>query len=376
VTFMLQSEKELIPDFSTWYAGRQQAMRLDPTMKWLVDTRNQVVKAGDLAAHSIARISLVESWANETPLDLDVNPQWTTASIARQVRDFRAAFGEADDSVAVVERRWILDSLPNEEVLAALAHCFAALYAVVDEAHQLCGSQLPAEQSVRPQPSGSHPIAPECMLASREARTERFRVATGQKLALGSESFRIIRTPAELERLAERYALKDLKLPAGSGFPHTADELFDLAEYFLEIAKRYLIVDGHVAMVLHRFGEGDAHHMRHIAAEDRSDYFILFREVAKEVEQAGWTHLLLVSEGWTAKPEELRTDMRGVVDVPTRGEAVQISAAHCDGSTRTLLAPFVRRPEILFGETIVAASIPGQARFLNPVWAVWDKHLR
>src|SRR6476620_4755237 len=51
VTFILQSNKRLIPDFEAWYSPWQDRMKADPLLRWMVDARNKIEKQGDLEAH-------------------------------------------------------------------------------------------------------------------------------------------------------------------------------------------------------------------------------------------------------------------------------------------------------------------------------------
>ena len=60
ITFMLQSEKDTIKDFSGWYAPIQEVMRKDDKMRWLVDSRNHIVKRGDLEKESYISVRIVD----------------------------------------------------------------------------------------------------------------------------------------------------------------------------------------------------------------------------------------------------------------------------------------------------------------------------
>jgi hypothetical protein len=64
ITFVLQSEKNIIPQFDTWYSQWQSRLKADPTSKWLIDARNTVVKQGELESHSTAEVRLV-TWRDQ-----------------------------------------------------------------------------------------------------------------------------------------------------------------------------------------------------------------------------------------------------------------------------------------------------------------------
>ena len=48
VTFMLQNEKAVIPDFDVWYAPQQEQLKRDSVVKWLAEARTVVVHRSDL----------------------------------------------------------------------------------------------------------------------------------------------------------------------------------------------------------------------------------------------------------------------------------------------------------------------------------------
>ena len=67
VTFILQGQKQAIPDFEAWYGVWQEKLRADPLMRWMVDARNKIEKQGDLEVHSFLRAEIIASYLNEGP---------------------------------------------------------------------------------------------------------------------------------------------------------------------------------------------------------------------------------------------------------------------------------------------------------------------
>ena len=65
VTFLLQKNKSLIDGFDPWYKGWQEKMKQDPSLRWLVDARNIIVKERDLNLSSVLRVSIVVSYIDE-----------------------------------------------------------------------------------------------------------------------------------------------------------------------------------------------------------------------------------------------------------------------------------------------------------------------
>ena len=67
VTFILQKNKAIIPDFDRWYGEWQKTLGADPLMVWMRDARNTIEKAGDLDAHSFVRAEIVASYLDNDP---------------------------------------------------------------------------------------------------------------------------------------------------------------------------------------------------------------------------------------------------------------------------------------------------------------------
>lgn len=139
VTFVLQKEHSHSDGFDAWYGAWRARMRADPLMKWLVDARNEIEKEGDLESHSTALVSLVVG-AQEVELTrLEVDPMASPQEVASAVRVDELDESVREDAVLVVERRWTVNELPDEELLDVLGHCYGVLATVVREAHERLG---------------------------------------------------------------------------------------------------------------------------------------------------------------------------------------------------------------------------------------------
>ena len=114
-----------------------------------------------------------------TPVDLDINSAAPVAEIARRMRVSGITGRAAREGTLVVERRWTVASLPDDELLDALAHCYGVVASILDEAHDQLGTSIATCEISAGNPFGwtkayAHPDGrPGCMWASREARTSR-----------------------------------------------------------------------------------------------------------------------------------------------------------------------------------------------------------
>ena len=85
VTFILQSQKSEIEDFEKWYSPWQNAMKNDKIMRWCVEARNIIVKAGDIEKNSMAIVSYVASYFEPPKWHLIVDPFPSATEIAHYV---------------------------------------------------------------------------------------------------------------------------------------------------------------------------------------------------------------------------------------------------------------------------------------------------
>lgn len=145
LTFALQAEQKGIPEFDEWYPTWQERIKADKVMKWLNDARVEIVHRKDLETKSIAVVK-VHGYYDIAELILNVYPFLSSEAITKYAKEkilensnqLQASIIE--ECVATVERKWVVDSLPNWELLDAVRHCFVLLCELVNDAHNRCGA--------------------------------------------------------------------------------------------------------------------------------------------------------------------------------------------------------------------------------------------
>src|SRR5581483_10402723 len=207
---------------------------------------------------------------------------------------------------------------------------------------------------------------------AQEVRTARLKLATREWLTFEHQAEQV--TIEQLEAVKDRYG----PLPEAQKIPATASELFVQAESIFEIAKRMLARDHSHGTFVWTFGPEGVDH-RSLHPEDRSDKYVMWNKIADDVQRRRDWGLITVGEVWTFQGDlsALNVDpstIRGVEDLPGRGEALQVAAAFSDGQTRMYAATFTRdeADNITFGASEVAHSPEGQPQFLIPVLKVWQ----
>lgn len=143
VTFVLQNELADLSDVrEDWYPAWQDDMRSDSRLKWLIGARNLVVHQGDLETHSKARAQIVGELIEGRSVDLDISPVAPAHAVMRELMLSALDDRVCREGTLVIERRWVVDEFPNDELLELLAHCFAVLSELVADGHEQLGTSM------------------------------------------------------------------------------------------------------------------------------------------------------------------------------------------------------------------------------------------
>jgi hypothetical protein len=142
VSFMLQSEKSAFSDFA-WYVAWTETAKAEPVLKWLNETRVDLVRRHALAPHS-----WIEMRCLGNPRDLgeeDDDP------VRRRVSPFIPTYsyvvnGPHTDHAHEFTRHWSMDGLAGRELLEVTADVYDRLDELVRMAHQRLGASMVSHQ--------------------------------------------------------------------------------------------------------------------------------------------------------------------------------------------------------------------------------------
>jgi hypothetical protein len=373
VTFVLQKQLRHVDGFNAWYEQRQEQMKADPLMRWLVDARNAIEKQGDLDAASVAVVRIEGPWGGALEQTIDVDVDATPTEIARRIRVGAGLPGRVvREGVLVVERRWTVEPLDGREILDALAHCFGVLASVIDGSHR--HAEVPLERcetTYRDEhhaallalgPSGRAP----CMAASVESRTSRRNLSSGAPVVVASKEIRRP-SPADIERVTAHYGFSDQDRP-----PEDLDPIGQ-TQYLHDIGRRMLAKDGYHDTFVWMFRDDEALGMHLLRPEDQRDKHLMIQKVAADVTERSADRVVFAAELWEA-PAVDRDDDR-----------VRLRAEERDDRTESFVTVLLRRAErsIVFrspiirdGDTVTlgdAKRVDGQTPpFLAPIVAEWE----
>ncbi|MCW5896351.1 MAG: hypothetical protein KIT50_12185 [Bacteroidetes bacterium] len=350
----------MIPDFEVWYGGWQRKMKDDPILRWLVDARNQIEKEGDLETNSTVKVSVLANW-NEAPyMEFTVSPLLPTEAIASNIRLRNVSKSVRDTGILSVERRWTSNTLPNAELLDALAHASGFMTLLVKDAHDKVGIRTSFGEI--PQPiDGRLPI----MVSLSRYRSVYIKLSTGEFI---SPETKYEEFPNGIGDIAkERYNLPDFTRSNQLNPP----TLYERAQQFFEIAKKILKKDGHHNHIAVLFLPNDQTTMLTLDLRDRSEKYLGFSRVAEEVERTGAQAFINICESWIAR-EDPSNPKQTPTDSPHRLEALTLSAISSNGEEYHLLARFEHRGGLIeIGPTQEAKGMG--LSVLDPIRRVWAK---
>ena len=365
-TWALQRHKDGIPDFDVWYAKWQQRLAADPVTAWLKEARNQVVKRGELRAHSRVRVAVVAYYHDLPFLEIDVDPFATIPDIVSKVSLERLPAEVLEDGFLRIERRWVSRSLPTHELLDALARAFGVLSLLVAEADRRIDapSAIPSvRQGTEDAPSleaYAQYLAPP-MKGPAEFRTVCVTLSNQDVIHLRRHRLPLSPPPPE------RYGDIRFHPPKQMG----AASLHETCTCHFEMAKRLMAVDGYHVPIVFLFLPNGGLETIQLQFDEQVEKYLTWEAVAADVERTDAEALVSIGEFWAA-PHDPSHPLRRAGNSPGRTEALSLHAISRDGKEFSLSCPIIRTATgIELGDTVEIED--GQAAFFEPIRRTWAR---
>lgn len=369
VTFILQNNKEKIPNFNLWYEGWQNDLAADPLMRWMVNARNRIEKQGDLEIHSFVRAEIIASHMSSETLSVDMpaslfeNPLSILDRIpSSDLRDYIFKHG-----ILRIQRRWVENTLPNHELLDATATAYGRLSQLLDDAHRQMESQLPTslgENVYEEDESDSKKGRLPCMIGHADIRSLNIELSNKNLI--------------ELEKVTHSFEDKDAKevirrygnAHEGMLGPKNANVETVISSLFSTARKVFEIDHYHQTMIF-LFRRGTLIHFFGIQPENHAQKYLLMKRVAREVTVYQADSLIQLGEMWFA-PAELAEPFMRADESPRRREALTATLIRRQGESIILFAEITRNGDnVALGDTEVQQG--GSAFAFSSVYEVWGR---
>lgn len=369
VTFILQNHKRIIPDFDAWYEPWQERMRADPLMRWMVEARNKIEKQGDLEAQSFVHADIVASYLDEGPsIEVPANLFDDPSVLLRKISKQELQEQVMPHGTLRIKRRWVENTLPDYELLDALAIAYGKLAELVHDAHRQMG--LPAPTTIDAgtgesfQREGLGWKMP-CMIAHEDPRNLMISLADGSILSFERKEVHV--DASRGEELKERYG--DAHKAMGANY---ADEEALAAGYF-EMVRGVFSRDGYHLPFVFLFKDKKFIKVFPAPAETRAQKYLLMRHLANEAARFGADAAIYVGEAWRAPAAGLAR-YQYAENSENREEALFLTLVTKEGEPMQFFAAIIRDgDEVSLGETQQAR---GGAHFMfAPFYEAWGRPL-
>lgn len=370
VTFVLQAQERVIPDFRAWYAPHQEAMKSDAVLRWLVDARNRIEKRGDLRRKSLIRASLITWYLDEfESRDIDAKLFDDLEKIFDRIPLWLLEKYVLVHGVLRIERRWVHDCLPDHEVLEALAYAFEKLQGVVAECHNYLGLKRDDDDHV--EMLGDRP--PE-MIGREEDRTIYIDLRDGAVVETEREVKNFTPTEEDIGTFEKRFGSPSPAIP-------DADDLSGNAEYQFEYARRFFLEAGTLASLAIIMGKRGPT-IYDMNSASRQEKLVNYRKLAVEVKKRSASSVFLIREAWTAILDRIE-DYVPASEAPNREEIILLTAANDKGEVISLEAKILRDGDkvslgpterarfdtpFLLAEVFKVWNLPAPSSELFPTW--------
>ncbi|MEH6678045.1 hypothetical protein [Phenylobacterium sp.] len=366
VTFILQSNKRLIPNFDEWYAPWQEKLKADPLMRWMVDARNKIEKQGDLEAHSTIRAQIIASYLEEGPsIGLAAKLADGPEALLKKVPVLLAQHIR-QHGVLRVERRWFENSLPEHELLDAVAIAYGRVAEVLADAHRQLHLTPPTTTDVvtgQAYGDGLRQGRLPCMIGHADARAIETKLLTGQRTGIETVTKGVDVKVAG--KVLGRYGTTAAQV-LGPG--ETAD---DRLNGLFATAQKMFLKDGYHITAMFLLNGGKPVRTSELRADTQSDKYLIMRMVAHEAVKFSADAAILISEAWSAKADPAHP-YRRAADAPDREEFLVATLVSKDGEPQQLSAKIEREGQsVKLGP--VQTSNDGAYFQFAPLYAAWGK---
>jgi hypothetical protein len=330
-TWTIQANKKDIPDFDAWYAPWQARMKKQPYLRWLHDTRTDIVHKDTLTAESHATLELITDHVQKfTSKHFDI--MTTTADMLEHGKETAEQFPALKHATGKITRSYSVE-IENKpvHVLAVLNSC----YAVMRFLHRDLAAYLKGEPIIaKDLPDLTGRFAPNedelaitYKLRDASVISKHTTTVTREQLLKGADVAR------------DRYGIPDLKHHINS-----TDKQEVVRGYF-ELSRTIFLKDGYHIPMLHMFGK-DEMFMIQPTYRDRAEKIHFFRDLANTVRDKQVHKIIFITESWRLfdikrVDKQLRSG-KELSALRKKQESLDVLYIDSDGYLALMSAPILR----------------------------------
>jgi hypothetical protein len=370
VTFILQKNKRAIAGFEQWYGGWQKRLATDELMRWIVDARNRIEKEGDLETHSYVRAEIVASYLDEGPrIEVPASLFQNPAALLRTIPT--GALGEhiRRNGVLRLQRRWVENTLPDYELLDALAIAYGKLAELVHDAHRQIGLSPP--ETIHDDAGESYDLPAmgwrmPCMIAHEGPRTLSAALVDGARIEFEEKTISKSITDADVAEF-----LANLPNDPRVAMTRNYTNYKELAAGYFAMFRSVFLRDRYHISILFLFRNMQPIKHMQIKVENVQQKYLMMRHLAHEVTKTGADAAMLIGEAWIAPARSLRPYERPA-DSSSRKEALTLLLVSKSGDPVDCMAIINREGEgVSLGETVISTA--RSAFEFAPFYQAWGR---
>ena len=268
-----------------------------------------------------------------------------------------------------IQRRWVADTLPEHELLDAVAIAYGKVAEVVHDAHRQMG--LDPSGTIHDDAGNPYNLAAmgwrlPCMIGHEMPRSLLISLADGSRLEAHTKSVPMKFDGAAITSALERYGASPFE-----AMSRDYETDVDLAAGYFAMVRSVFLRDGYHVTALFLFRERKPVRLPiQVVVEDVQQKYAVMRQLAVEVTKTGADAAILISEAWGVPADQLKPYERPT-DSPDRTEMLTLHMVCKSGTSFDFQAEILRDGDkVSLGETHVADQ--GFNFAFAPFFEAWD----
>ena len=325
ITWILQKSSNNIPGFNEWYKNQQLRMKNDKILKWLKNSRNRIVKEGDLILYSKAKIAIVTSWLEPPSIEIEIPPFTKTSDFVKVISREIPIKPSYLEAILRIERKWVDSKLPETELLEGLAHSFNFLSEILADVHKSLLEDKYVEKC-----SWYHLYNSQKNQIFRGMnsfdwyRTSWFNLKNNEFIDI--QEISINKKLLSQKKAKARYSkcMKSLrKFKDAKSFDEEV-------KIFFEMAKGVLKRDGHHSPIAIIGYPNGGKKICSLEFRDKSEKILVINKIASILKNTGAINIILINESWIYLKNKSKYTKKGI-ELADKKEVLSVSALNIKG---------------------------------------------